>query len=323
MSAEIYLAGSHRKGTGHRRVTLGFTLVELLVVIAIIGILVGLLLPAVQSAREAARRMECSNNLKQIGIAIHNYHDTHRRLPPGRWGGIGGRVWGPHSLLLPFIEQNNVYNRIDFGSLWSSDSNAEARQTVVPGYLCPSDPQQLLPTGWAGTNYHGNEGNHPRQATGTFCHASSTPVMKFADIVDGLSNTAAFCERFKGDWSNAIVTERSDIFAPGGVPTTPDEALQACRAFTPSISNQFQSNSGAPWLAGTADNFTGYLHIAPPGERSCHFPPGSQMRTASSGHTGGVNLTRCDGSVAFVPRTIDLIVWRAIGSRNGGEVISE
>jgi hypothetical protein len=90
------------------------------------------------------------------------------------------------------------------------------------------------------------------------------------------------------------------------------------------LGNQFQSNSGAPWLAGTADNFTGYLHIAPPGDRSCHFPPGSQMRTANSGHSnGGVNLLKCDASVTFIPRSVDLVVWRAMGSRDGGEIGSE
>ena len=301
----------------------GFTLIELLVVIAIIGILVGLLLPAVQTARESARRMQCSNNLKQIGIALHSYHDTFRRLPPGRWGGTGGKVWGPHSLILPFLEQSNVHSTIDFGSLWSSPSNAAARASSISTYLCPSDPQSVMPRGWAGTNYHGCEGNNPIQANGSFCHAGSMPIMKFSDIVDGLSNTAAFCERLKGDWSNALITERSDIFAPGGSPQTADQAMAACRAFTPSLSNQFQSNSGAPWLAGTADNFTGYLHIAPPGDRSCHFPPGSQMRTANSAHPGGVNLLRCDGSVNFSPRSTDLAVWRALGSRNEGEVFNE
>lgn len=300
-----------------------FTLVELLVVIAIIGILVGLLLPAVQAAREAARRMQCTNHLKQITLAVHNYHDTHGRLPPGRWGGTGGKVWGPHSLILPFMEQGTVYDRIDFGSLWNSASNAPIRAIEIATYLCPSDPQTNLPAGWAGTNYHGNEGNHPIQHTGTFCHANPVPVMRFKDITDGLSNTAAFSERLKGDFSNAIISVKSDIFAPGGVPQTPDDAMNACRSFVPTISNQFQSNSGVPWLAGTADNFTGYLHIAPPGDRSCHFPPGSQMRTANSAHSGGVNVSRCDGSVSFVAKTIDVTPWRAVGSRSGGEVVDE
>ncbi len=301
----------------------GFTLVELLVVIAIIGILVGLLLPAVQAAREASRRMQCSNNLRQIGLALHNYHDTYRRLPPNRWGGIGGRVWGPHSLILPFIEQGNIHKTIDFGSLWSAPSNAEARASTVPTYLCPSDPQSVMPQGWAGTNYHGNEGNNPIQANGSFLpcrERSDHEVLRHNRRSDP---DGCILREIQRRLEQRIITERSDIFAPGGVPQTADAAMAACRAFTPSLTNQFQSNGGAPWLAGTADNFTGYLHIAPPGDRSCHFPPGSQMRTANSGHTGGVNLLMCDASVSFVSRFIEIQVWRAKGSRNGSEVFDE
>lgn len=307
------------------RISRGFTLVELLVVIAIIGILVALLLPAVQAAREASRRTQCTNNLKQIGLGIHNYHDSLKGLPPGRWGGTGGKVWSQNSLLLPYMEQSNIYHLIDFNQLWDHANNTQARAAVVPSFLCPSDPQNDVPVGWAGTNYHGNEGSHPAQANGTFCHANTArPCKNLASITDGLSNTAAFSERFKGDWSNAIVTERSDIFKPGGTPSTPDDAMNACRSMNPSnLSFQFISSSGAPWLAGTADNFTGYLHVAPPGDRSCHFPPGSQMRSANSAHTSGVNVLKCDGSVSFIPRTVDITVWRAIGSRDGGESLSE
>lgn len=302
----------------------GFTLVELLVVIAIIGVLIGLLLPAVQSAREASRRTECVNHLKQLGVAIHNYHDTKKKLPPGRWGGTPGKVYGPHGLLLPFMEQNNIYALINFKVSWDHSDNTQARAAVVSTFVCPSDAHAELPPGWAGTNYHGCEGNHPTKATGAFCHISSVPITNFKDITDGLSKTAAFSERLMGDWSNSLVSEQSDVFKPGGVPTTPDDAMAACRALDPTnLSLQFQSNSGAPWLAGTADNFTGYLHISPPGERSCHFPPGSQLRTANSAHPGGVNLLKCDGSVDFVAGIIDLYVWRAMGSRNGAETLSQ
>ena len=126
----------------------GFTLIELLVVIAIIGVLVGLLLPAVQQAREAARRSSCSNNLKQMGLAVHNYADVNpERFPVGwvgeyengEWHGDEGEGFGFASRMLPFIEQNNVYKTINFGQQVSHSSNATARTTVISAFMCPSD----------------------------------------------------------------------------------------------------------------------------------------------------------------------------------------
>jgi len=299
----------------------GFTLVELLVVIAIIGILVALLLPAVQAAREASRRMSCSNNLKQFGLAVLNYHDTYKSFPPGRWGGSGGRVFSVHGLILPFMEQSNVRDLIDYTVFWDSPGNSAARAASIPVFLCPSDPQSVTPPGWAGTNYEPCEGSDTRMSNGVINHNSG---IRLADITDGTSNTACFSERGLGDWSNAIATERTDIFWPGGVPTSEDDAVARCRSIDiTNLSYQRFSNLGAPWLAGTADHFTGYLHVAPPGDRSCHFPPGQSSRGANSLHPGGVLLLRCDGSVGFVAKTINLTIWRGLGSRSGGEVVSE
>jgi prepilin-type N-terminal cleavage/methylation domain-containing protein len=311
-----------------------FTLIELLVVIAIIATLMGLLLPAVQKVRESANRMKCQNNLKQIGLALHNYHNDHQMLPPS---GTYPNAFSIHALLLPYIEQDNVYYTINFNVSVNDHSNDFARGTVVPTFLCPSDPYHAnVPSGWAGNNYRVNEGTIPLNGykdsdphhvndlmpppNGPFFINS---VFTLADITDGTSHTAAFSEHKTGDFSNAITTPDSDTYQPGTYPADADQAMQQCDAIDlGNLAYQGNSNVGAPWIH-SSHSITRYWHIMPPNGRSCMFPPQRIATTANSGHVGGVNVLLMDGSLRFVPNAISLVTWRALGTRSGGEVLGE
>lgn len=307
-----------------------FTLVELLVVIAIIGILVALLLPAVQYAREAARRMQCSNHLKQMGVAMHTYHDTMKTLPPGRTS----RSISTHAHLLPFMEYSNVHQLIDFSKSSGHADNARARGTKVPIFNCPSDRHDAMSLGEAGTNYRACQGSgllwgnivtNPSSTNygvpgpnGVFFLSSG---VTFGEITDGTSNTAAFSEHIRGDNSNALANERMDTFRPGTRPTTLDQAMADCESVNwQELRFQGTSDVGVPWLEGYHST-TVYFHVSGPNRRSCMFPPGLIATTANSNHPGGVNLLLCDGSVRKINNSINLETWRRLGSRDGNETL--
>jgi prepilin-type N-terminal cleavage/methylation domain-containing protein/prepilin-type processing-associated H-X9-DG protein len=310
----------------HRRQ--GFTLIELLVVIAIIGVLIALLLPAVQAAREAARRAQCVNNLKQIGIGLHNYHDSRGALP-GAYLVYPTTEFSALSQILGYMEQGNLYNSLNFSLPYSDPTNSTILTTTVSNFLCPSDFPNPIPARGAATNYMADMGSWivwqaptgPNVGlpgpNGTFFGNSST---RFADITDGLSNTGMFSERVLADGSNAIVSPQSDVFFSAGSPTTIPDAVQQCQAIdVNNLSNQFPLFMGAPWTNGQHI----FLHVTPPNSRSCGFfvflraimPP-------SSRHPGGVNLLLGDGSVRFIKDTVNVNAWRALGTISGGEVIS-
>jgi hypothetical protein len=306
----------------------GFTLVELLVVVAVLGTLAGLLLPAVQNAREAGRRAVCSSNLRQFGLAVQGYESKNKRLPSSRTA----QSLSTHAAILPFCEEAAAATLIDWNVAWNHANNTAARAVRIGIFTCPSDRTTAVPAGWAGTNYRANQGSGLLNAmaptdssdpnfglpnpNGVFLPSIS---LAYKDITDGLSQTAAFSEHGIGDFDNGV-SSPTDTFWPQTYPATPDEAFAQCEAIDPKdLRFQRVSDVGAPWLQGYHST-TIYFHVAPPNKRSCMFPPGRISSTAKSQHSGGVNVCFVDGSVRFKADAVDLAIWRAIGSRNGGEV---
>ena len=312
-----------------QRKSRGFTLIELLVVIAIIAILIALLLPAVQQAREAARRTQCKNNLKQLGLAIHNYHDIYNCIPLADVSGAVNPV-SAHARLLPYIEQAQLYALVDFNVPYDHANNVTARNTEVVAFRCPSDPTKLPASIGGRNNYYWNAGNgvvmYSSGATGQPAPNGiifHTKKFRFNDITDGLSNTAAMAEKITGDGSNGISTARTDTFQPGTYPNNATEATTQCNAVdVTDLSKQGYSNVGGPWLQ-QYHSTNQYNHVLGPNGRSCMYPPGRIATTANSQHVGGVQVLLCDGSVRFVSENVDIINWRNLGSIDGGEVLGE
>jgi Protein of unknown function (DUF1559) len=220
-----------------------------------------------------------------------------------------------------------------YGVAWNHVNNADAAVTQIPTFLCPSDSAFPNPVGWAATNYRGSQGSGilfgqppTDPADPNFGMPAPNGIfvlnqrLGFRDVLDGTSNTAAFSEHIQGDFSNAYSTP-SDTFWPKTNPLTPDEAYRQCEAIDiKDLQFQRVSDVGAPWVYGYHST-TAYFHVAPPNRRSCMFPPGRIATTASSSHTGGVMMARCDGSVTFVTDSINLDIWRAVGTRAGRETV--
>jgi prepilin-type N-terminal cleavage/methylation domain-containing protein/prepilin-type processing-associated H-X9-DG protein len=318
----------------------GFTLIELLVVVAVIGVLIALLLPAVQKVREASYRADCANNLKQLGLALHNYEVTRGTLPAGctlRWDEWG---WSPHAQLLPFIEEYNLNRQIDFDKGPYDPVNVPILAQRPKIFRCPSDHQQGLFEPFGYTNYHPNAGSwvYARGWDGVFGTAlayggvPSLPGVRLADITDGLSNTSAFAEVCNGAGSHtpALPDRHTDCFE-FGAQTSKD--LPTARAAFLARDWRIADYAGGwmppwryrgyPWHEGNIWR-NWYNHLLPP-NRACWRPNDDwwQLVTpASSWHPGGVNVLLCDGSVRFVSESVDADAWLAAGTRSGGEAAS-
>lgn len=339
------MSGSSVGCRAWRRRRLGFTLVELLVVIAIIGVLVALLLPAVQSAREAARRSQCQNNIKQLGLALHNFESVTKKFPHGS---EDTRIWGPsaHTYLLPVIEQGNVFSQMT--QTFAHGSTAEVTQTgqtVVSHeagstarpkvFHCPADPYFFRGLVYGFTNYHTNWGSWVRIrnewdgpfGTNFVPYNGGPPRMdaiRFGQIGDGTSNTLAFAEVCNGVGSDPRIRDpRRDCYLatrPGTPdPTTVRATLVAMDWRTAGTLSGWNWR-GYPWREGSIWR-NGFNTLLPP-NKPC-FRPGSEwwelVTPASSYHAGGVNACMADGSVRFVADNIDAVVWMGAGTINGGE----
>ena len=336
-----------------RRQSRGFTLIELLVVIAIIAVLIALLLPAVQQAREAARRSQCKNNLKQMGLAMYNYHDTYSVFPRACFqstgSGTGYQGFSPQAMMLPYLDQAPLFNQINFNQSFVSGVNATLKNTRLTVFRCPSDSStNLVP----GNNYAfcggaslimmspipgaGVGGPPGTQITtgdqiGMFNMRKNLNV---SAVSDGTSNTIAASEGILGTGNGAYAMGnlvRGTAF-PGGMPNTFASValLNAYGASCTANKGNFLNSTHREWINGmpgqTLFNTLNSPNSANPECHECSACSWYDSRgvwTARSRHTGGVHALMGDGAVRFISDSVDNTTWQRIGSINDGAVTGD
>ena len=362
----------------------GMTLVELLVVIAIIGMLVALLLPAVQFAREAARRTQCSNHLNQLGLAIMNYESTFRTMPPTFTGAsqrrppLGSGFYSWMAMILPQIEQSAVYSQIDFNRpmideislpaaasftslrISSNHINAVAAAATIPSYLCPSDRVERTQAMGSGNPAPGSYAANIGWVRGTTgirgdqppltSHNGAMPVVTpshpdpwqvreigLRDFLDGTSQTAMLAERLIHN--SQVIASPFGAVLPGNLKegvlsycggSGANRSLPDWNRFCGSVSGAdplYSIPHGRAWISGWTLAGNTYMHVLPINKRNCHIyggeDDGNNMVTPSSNHPGGVMVTYADGHVEFISDSIQLPLWWALGSRDGGDATIE